>query len=224
MPLLDTFQAAERLELVRLTRGESQTAFARQCGVTTTNMGKYLRGELQPGFDVLIRIAERTGVSLDWLLLGEGGTSPRHRGMTRTRASLEADLAVFLSRQLNDAVREGRIPRPLPSRNSADAAPAPEWGVNGRAVLSDAADRVVSAARREHEESLRDQLYRSATRELMQWIPAADREAAARGALARELMAQLGVADPAALVFVREAPETVPTVDAMRTASGANKG
>ncbi len=89
---------AARLGQVRRSFGQSQTAFAKRCHVTPTNIGKYLRAELQPGFDVLLRIGAHTGVSLEWLLLGEGGEEPVMRGQWRTEAGLEADVAARVAR------------------------------------------------------------------------------------------------------------------------------
>lgn len=100
---------ATRLDQVRESVRESQTSFAQRCGVTTTNMGKYLRGELQPGFDVLVRIAEQTGVSLDWLLLGRGGTQARYDGQSRTNAELASDVARHVAREI--AREQGQLCR-----------------------------------------------------------------------------------------------------------------
>jgi transcriptional regulator with XRE-family HTH domain len=94
---------AERLERLRQSTGEPKTRFAKRCGVTpASRMGEYLRGEKQPGFDLLHRIAEATGVSLDWLLFGDGGEEPRRRGETQTQADFHDEFAARVLRGVRE--------------------------------------------------------------------------------------------------------------------------
>ena len=43
---------------------------ARQCEVARGSLEKYLRGDAKPGFDTIVKICRRTGVSPNWLVLG----------------------------------------------------------------------------------------------------------------------------------------------------------
>ncbi len=61
--------AARLQELVDGSRSEN--AFANLVGVSGTMLRKYLTGS-EPGVAIAARIAQRTGVRLDWLILGEG--------------------------------------------------------------------------------------------------------------------------------------------------------
>lgn len=60
-------------ERIRQLRGDlSQAEFASKIGVHKEMVGKYERGQNVPGGDVLTRMREVFGVSLDWLLTGQG--------------------------------------------------------------------------------------------------------------------------------------------------------
>jgi transcriptional regulator with XRE-family HTH domain len=48
----------------------TQAEFARQLGVSQSQLSKYERGLAPPAADVLIRIKRKFGVSIDWLLTG----------------------------------------------------------------------------------------------------------------------------------------------------------
>jgi transcriptional regulator with XRE-family HTH domain len=59
----------DRIALVRGSR--SQRQFARDLGVFQQNVNRYENGTT-PHTDFLITLANKEGVSLDWLLLGKG--------------------------------------------------------------------------------------------------------------------------------------------------------
>jgi transcriptional regulator with XRE-family HTH domain len=46
-------------------------------GVSTDSLQRYLRGEVRPPIDALVRLAEAAGVSVEWLATGRGGQSVR---------------------------------------------------------------------------------------------------------------------------------------------------
>lgn len=64
---------AERIRLVRADT--PQDMFAGQLGVHPQTIGKYERGLVVPGGDVLTRF-RGLGISIDWLLTGEGEMRP----------------------------------------------------------------------------------------------------------------------------------------------------
>jgi transcriptional regulator with XRE-family HTH domain len=110
--------------------------FADRVGLSASLVSSYLNGRRLPDAPTLRLVAERTGVSLDWLLLGEGGMSPVYRGQVRSEASLEQDVAAYVTRAL------------CTSEGVADSLMSPdEIQVDGRAVLADAANREVEAFR-----------------------------------------------------------------------------
>ena len=47
-------------------------SFAIKCGITESLMRNYVNGHSQPGFDKVGKIAEASGVSIDWIATGEG--------------------------------------------------------------------------------------------------------------------------------------------------------
>ena len=47
-----------------------QADFARELGVSQSQLSKYERGETEPPLEVLVKLAERFGRSLDWLIRG----------------------------------------------------------------------------------------------------------------------------------------------------------
>ena len=51
-----------------LTQGE----LAKQLGISQSQLSKYERGVAAPAADILFAIKQRFGVSIDWLLTGEG--------------------------------------------------------------------------------------------------------------------------------------------------------
>ena len=50
---------------------ELPTAFGKRCGFGP-NIGRYLRGELNPGMNNLVIMADATNVSIEWLATGRG--------------------------------------------------------------------------------------------------------------------------------------------------------
>ena len=57
---------------IRETRGFdlTQEEFARQLGISQSQLSKYERGLVPPAADVLIQLKKKFGVSIDWLLTG----------------------------------------------------------------------------------------------------------------------------------------------------------
>ena len=68
MPNPETF--AERLRLI-LGAEESISALARKSGMGDSLLHRYLAGS-EPGVDKVVRIAQATGVRLEWLAMGQG--------------------------------------------------------------------------------------------------------------------------------------------------------
>jgi len=58
---------ASRLSELRKGRKRSQEELAKEVGVHTNVMGRYERGEAKPSIDVVIKLADALGVSLDYL-------------------------------------------------------------------------------------------------------------------------------------------------------------
>ncbi|MBL4598557.1 MAG: helix-turn-helix domain-containing protein [Rhizobiaceae bacterium] len=52
--------------------GEKQGDFAQRIGVAVGTIGNYVRGDREPSTDFLLRLRNKTGVDLNWLLTGEG--------------------------------------------------------------------------------------------------------------------------------------------------------
>ena len=62
---------ADRIKSLRL-QNETQSQFATRLNTTQASISRYLNGR-QPDRETLIKIAQKTGVSLDWLLTGSSG-------------------------------------------------------------------------------------------------------------------------------------------------------
>lgn len=73
----------ERMRHIR--GGESQDEFGALLGVSKDTVGKYERGKIKPGAEVLLALREKRGVDINWLLTGEasapeaGGSAPLNR-------------------------------------------------------------------------------------------------------------------------------------------------
>ena len=58
---------------IRFARGAlSQEVFAAKIGVSKGSLGGYERDENLPNSDIILKICQETGVSVEWLLLGTG--------------------------------------------------------------------------------------------------------------------------------------------------------
>jgi transcriptional regulator with XRE-family HTH domain len=68
-------EVGRRIATLRQRLGLSQVAFARQVGTSRNALMTYERGDRVPKSATLARIAEAGGVSVDWLLGRDGGSS-----------------------------------------------------------------------------------------------------------------------------------------------------
>jgi transcriptional regulator with XRE-family HTH domain len=55
----------------QLRKDERQEAFAPLLGITQSQLSKIERGVLAPSIEVLLRLKERFGKSVDWMLTGK---------------------------------------------------------------------------------------------------------------------------------------------------------
>ncbi|MCS3608479.1 helix-turn-helix domain-containing protein [Erwinia rhapontici] len=62
--------------LVIVMREESVSSFAKRCGLSSETIKKYRNGKIIPGADKVLAISRSTGVSLSWLITGEGTPQP----------------------------------------------------------------------------------------------------------------------------------------------------
>lgn len=69
---------ATRLRALLAALGQTQTGFAQLVGISQPALNNYLKGIRRPDIDVAIQIQLRTGVTLDWLYLGERSGLPAH--------------------------------------------------------------------------------------------------------------------------------------------------
>ena len=83
---MQKFSPVQVGQRIRRIRGKlTQTDFAKVLGVYKQNyISRYERGRV-PSPDLLIRIADYGKVSLDWLLTGKGGASPKHAKKAKKR-------------------------------------------------------------------------------------------------------------------------------------------
>jgi transcriptional regulator with XRE-family HTH domain len=116
--------------LRRLKGALGVRAFAEQLGLSASLVSSYLNGGRLPDAGTLRTIAERTGASLDWLLLGEGDDEPRYRGQSRSTAELATDLASHVTRAV---AADYSVPD-----DSADSAEVvfTQWEGDGPALLT----------------------------------------------------------------------------------------
>lgn len=59
--------------------GKSVYRFAMECQISQSNLSKYMRGQNLPGYDALIRIADASNVSLEWLMRGDETSLPAQK-------------------------------------------------------------------------------------------------------------------------------------------------
>jgi len=71
-----TADIARRLDALVNALELTQAGFARMVGITQPALSNYLRGLRRPDLDVAIQIQIKTGVTLDWLYLGDRSGLP----------------------------------------------------------------------------------------------------------------------------------------------------
>lgn len=67
---------AMRLSALMEALGHNQSSFALLVGVSASGLNNYLKTHRRPELDVAISIASKTGVTLDWLYLGDRSGLP----------------------------------------------------------------------------------------------------------------------------------------------------
>jgi transcriptional regulator with XRE-family HTH domain len=67
---------AMRLSALMEALGRNQAAFANLIGISQSALNNYLKGIRRPEIDVAINIQTKTGVTLDWLYLGDRSGLP----------------------------------------------------------------------------------------------------------------------------------------------------
>lgn len=66
-----------RIKKARINAGKSNAAqFARDVGIQPHTLWRYEAGKSRPGIDTAASIARELGVSIEWLLTGEGTHEP----------------------------------------------------------------------------------------------------------------------------------------------------
>ena len=58
----------KRLQRLREREGKSRVVLSQLCGLPDSSIRRYERGEIKPGMDALIAIADHFSVSVDYLL------------------------------------------------------------------------------------------------------------------------------------------------------------
>lgn len=73
-----TLDIGMRIQALMVALGHNQTSFAVLVGISQPALNNYLKGIRRPDIDVAIQMQLRTGVTLDWLYLGDrSGLSSR---------------------------------------------------------------------------------------------------------------------------------------------------
>lgn len=93
---------AERLTQAIAHCKLKQTEFARQLGASSGFVSDVVRGHKKPGAEFLFAVRKKFGISIDWLLTGEGtltGTSGIHLDLLR---SIRLQIAVARSAIVDD--------------------------------------------------------------------------------------------------------------------------
>ena len=61
-------QFPDRLRRLREREGKSRVVLSQLCGLPDSSIRRYERGEIKPGMDALVAIADYFNVSVDYLL------------------------------------------------------------------------------------------------------------------------------------------------------------
>ena len=83
--------------LAEVIQGDSNSSFARKCGVTETTIRKYLNGGAYPRASTLQKISQVTGRSISWLLGEELELKVRENQMPETIDGVQKDTELLVS-------------------------------------------------------------------------------------------------------------------------------
>ncbi len=117
-PLTALQSLPERLSQVLAYAGVSQTELARRVGMSPGFISELMRGVKRPGAEFLLALREGFGVSIDWLLSGEGtmvgGAGIRHDLFRAIRLQVAVAKAAVMSsdpvaKALMLLIREGQL-------------------------------------------------------------------------------------------------------------------
>lgn len=81
---------ARRVEALMTSLGHTQTSFALLVGISQPALNNYIKGIRRPDIDVAIQMHMRTGVTLDWLYVGDRSGLPSRLLETLPDLSAEA--------------------------------------------------------------------------------------------------------------------------------------
>lgn len=82
-------EVGERVKLLREERGVSQRAYSRLLGCSQPRVGRYEKGALVPHPEMLMRISDLEGVTIDWLLRGNRAYARMRRKSQRKKPLTE---------------------------------------------------------------------------------------------------------------------------------------
>jgi transcriptional regulator with XRE-family HTH domain len=128
--------------LKRTGRADSDATFAKLVEMPRQTVSDWLTGRNDPSLAQLIHLSETTNVSLDWLVLGEGGDAPVERGHWRSQDDVTKILAHEVATALHQAGVAGEL---LPDERYEG------WSVDGARVLHDTIRREITNFRRRRE-------------------------------------------------------------------------
>src|SRR5688572_21428525 len=120
--------------LGRAFGGKSMAKVARSLKVPHATVRNYFLGRL-PSPDVLIKIANETGVSLNWLLMGTGTMYAEKRAPVSLDEVLDERIAQIIDQRISEALAE---------REAGAAAPPAEFDVDAAVERFNDPERVMS--------------------------------------------------------------------------------
>lgn len=83
--------------LAEVIQGDSNSSFARKCGVTETTIRKYLSGSAYPRASTLQKISQVTGKSIAWLLGEESDLKVRANETSGVVEGVQKDTELLVS-------------------------------------------------------------------------------------------------------------------------------
>ncbi|MBR5561060.1 MAG: helix-turn-helix transcriptional regulator [Clostridia bacterium] len=101
---------SEKLVLLRRKQGLSQEALAEKLNAARQTISKWENGQTVPELDMLVRLTDLYGISLDWLVRGEGGCQTSVE--TDTAATGEEFIGFLLRAKRSTYAAKGRETKP----------------------------------------------------------------------------------------------------------------
>lgn len=95
-----------RIKQLRESRNELQKELADKLQTTQGTLSRWERGEAEPDFDMLLRIAKHYGVTIDYILMNDAKENPLREYLTTKYGRVFSDLDIDNIEEIIEAIEK----------------------------------------------------------------------------------------------------------------------